>query len=73
MKEQKLIVVAALAFNCGEMDIKMSSNIKTDLGADSLDFAVFIMKVEEEFDVRISDSQAIEFITIGDVLNHITK
>lgn len=50
--------------------IKLDSTYH-DLGADSLDLIEFIMAVEEEYEIEISDQVAERFVTVNDVVNHI--
>ena len=54
-----------------KMDIPISlicvhSNIRNDFGMDSLDFVEFIMELEEEFGIEISDEYAARIITVED-------
>ncbi len=51
--------------------ITEETNIIDDLGADSLDIVELMMSVEEEFQITISDSDAHNFKTIGDVVSYI--
>ncbi len=51
--------------------IKMESNIKDDLGADSLDAVELMMALEEEFDIEISDDQAEKLLTVEDAVKFV--
>lgn len=42
-----------------------------DLGADSLDLAEFVMKLEDEFNITISDEDAQKIITVKDAIDYI--
>lgn len=44
-----------------------------DLGADSLDLVEAVMNIEEEFGVRIDDSDIENLKTVGDFLNYISQ
>jgi acyl carrier protein len=54
-----------------EGDIKMESNFRDDLEADSLDLVELIMAFEEEFDVEISDEEAQKITTVGEAVNYL--
>jgi acyl carrier protein len=41
------------------------------LGADSLDLVEIVMKLEEQFAVKIDDEQAAKLCTVNDVINYI--
>ncbi|VEU80269.1 acyl carrier protein [Haploplasma axanthum] len=53
--------------------VSLESRIAEDLGADSIDAIELIMGVEEEFDIEISDDEAMNIKTIGDLVAVITK
>ena len=48
--------------------IRMDTNIMEDLGADSLDVVELIMAIEEEYGIMITDEQAVEMPTVGDLV-----
>ena len=50
-------------------DVKMESNFREDLEADSLDLVELIMQFEEEFGGDISDDQAQKIVTVGDAVS----
>lgn len=50
--------------------IKLESTYR-DVGADSLDLIEFIMAIEDEYEIEISDQVAERFVTVNDVVNHI--
>lgn len=54
-------------------EIKPESNIFVDLGADSLDKIELVMKIEDEFDVEILDSELGVMITVESIVNIISK
>lgn len=45
------------------------SHVCGELSLDSLDYVEFIMNIEQEFDVEISDYDAERFNTISDIIN----
>lgn len=54
-----------------ENNITMEASFIDDLGADSLDIVELIMALEEEFDIKIPDSDAEKVVTVGDVVEYI--
>lgn len=54
-----------------ESEIKEEASFKDDLGADSLDVVDFVMELENEFDLEISDEDAEKMVTVGDVIKYI--
>lgn len=42
-----------------------------DLGADSLSAVELIMALEDNFDIKISDEEMKEILTVGDLVNYI--
>ena len=45
-----------------------SASFRDDLGADSLDLVELTMRLEERFDVAVSEEEAIACATVGDAL-----
>ena len=54
-------------------EIKDSSNIAEELGADSLDLVEILMSLEDEFGISIPDEAIPEIKTIKDVVSFIEK
>ncbi len=65
----KKIVIEKL----GVPEDKVTEDAKfiNDLGADSLDVVEFVMEVEKEFDITISDEDATKLNTVGDAVKYI--
>lgn len=59
--------------NTGLIDIEITeeTNLKNDLGLNSLDFADLVCIVEDEFDIEIPDRAIKGFKTVGDVIRFI--
>jgi acyl carrier protein len=56
-----------------EADILPEKAFIEDLGADSLDLTELYMSVEEEFNIEISDGDAENIRTVGDVIQYLEK
>lgn len=54
-----------------EDKITMESDVIADLQADSLDLYILISSFDEEFGMTIPEEEAINFKTIGDIVNFI--
>ncbi len=52
-------------------EIKETTSLGEDLGADSLDIVEMMMSIEETFGIEIADEDAKEFKTIADVIAYI--
>ncbi len=65
----KKILAAQLDIDVNK--ITESTDIAEDLGADSLDVVELMMSIEEEFGIEISDEEARNFKTVGDVVSYI--
>ncbi|MBQ2864312.1 MAG: acyl carrier protein [Clostridia bacterium] len=48
--------------------IQLKSRILEDLGADSLDLVELLMTLEDEFNVTVSDEDAVKLKTVEDIV-----
>jgi len=53
--------------------ITMEARLSEDLGADSIDAVELIMKIEDTFDVSVSDEQAQAIKTVGDIVRYLEE
>jgi len=51
--------------------ITMAARLAEDLGADSIDAVELIMNIEDEFEIQVSDEQAQNIKTVGDLVRYI--
>lgn len=63
----KNLIVDRLAVDYSE--IKMESDFKHDLGADSLDFVELVMHVEKAFNVTIPDTALVDIETVSELID----
>ena len=54
-----------------ESRITPESDIKKDLGADSLDILTLLMTVEEDWGITIPDEQLMTFKTVADIVAYL--
>lgn len=68
---EKMLPIIAEQLNVEESEIKLESNFKDDLGADSLDLFELVMALEEEFNVEIPSEDLESIITVKDVVEYL--
>lgn len=56
------------SLNIDGEDIKLESNLKDDLGIDSLAAVELSLDLETEFDVEISDEELAALVTVEDIV-----
>ena len=54
-----------------DFEVTPDFNIKDELGADSVDVMEFILTVEDEFGIEISDEDIDRLTTVADVVTYI--
>lgn len=55
------------------IEVTKETNLTSDLGVSSFDLVQLVCKVEDEFDIEVSDRAIKTFKTVGDVINYIEK
>lgn len=76
MVHKKVLTLIASHINKSEEEIKPEHRLIEDLGLDSLDSMELVMKVEEEFNIRIGDDLVANIKTvkcITDVIGKLSK
>jgi len=71
--EERLKAVIMRAIECDEKDIVPSADLVNDLDADSLGLVKFVMFMEEEFQISITDDEAERMLTVRDVLEYLRR
>ena len=54
-----------------DVEVKLESKIKDDLGADSLDILQLLMTIEEEHGIIIPDEELAKFTTVKDIVDYL--
>lgn len=67
---EKMKPIIAEQLNVDEAEIKLESNFKEDLGADSLDLFELVMALEEEFGVEVPSEDLEKLATVNDVVEY---
>ena len=73
MVSDKVVEMLASQLNIAKEKVEMNSKLIEDLGADSLDMVEMLMLVAEEFGKTIPDEDAMNFKTVEDIVNYISK
>lgn len=68
---EKVCEIIANELSVSKDEITLETSLQDDLGADSLDAVELIMTLEEEFDTSISDEEAQNLKTVGDIVRFI--
>ena len=68
---KKLKSIISEQLNVPEGDIDLDTSFQDDLNADSLDVFQIIMAIEEEFEIEISNEDAENVTTVGNVVEFI--
>ncbi|SFM78839.1 acyl carrier protein [Marinobacter zhejiangensis] len=72
-QQQRVFALIAEQLAVPEADISEGSRLVDDLGADSLDLVELTMALEEAFGLELSDDQADQLVTVGDVLSFLAS
>ncbi|MCR5747383.1 MAG: acyl carrier protein [Lachnospiraceae bacterium] len=59
--------------NCDADNITMDTNLKEDLGLDSLDAMELSMALEEHYKITIEEEALKEFDTVGKIVEYVDK
>ena len=68
---EKIKEIVADQLGIDEDDIKLESNFKEDLEADSLDLFELVMALEEKYEVEIPSEELAELTTVGAVMEYL--
>ena len=71
--EEKIIALIAEKLGKKKTEIKLTTNLVEDLGADSLDVVELVMTFEDEFGVSLPDEDVSKMRTVQDVVDYIKK
>ena len=68
---EKIKEIVADQLGIDEDDIKLESNFKEDLEADSLDLFELVMALEEEYGVEIPSEDLEKIATVHDIIEYL--
>lgn len=66
---QRLIPVIQMVFHVRRHQITEKAHLADDLHAASLDHLTLLMDIEVEFDIKISDAEAENALTVGKIID----
>jgi acyl carrier protein len=66
---EKISTLMAEQLGIDKASITPDSEIIKDLGADSLDVVEMLLELEKEYGVEITDEQAADLKTVGDIVS----
>lgn len=73
MEFDKLCKIIAEVLSVDPAEVKEETTFMEDLGADSLDLYQILLKVEEEFEMKVSPEAVDEIVTVGQAMDLIKK
>lgn len=68
---EKVKAILAEQFDVEEDKITADTDLKEDLGADSLDVVDLLMSIEDEFEVEVPDEEIENIKTVGSLVSYI--
>ena len=68
---EKVVSILAEQLGADVDDIKESTDIINDLGADSLDVVTLLLCIEDEFGVTVSDEEAQNLRQVSEIVSYI--
>jgi acyl carrier protein len=71
--EQDVMDIVSEQLGVDKEEVTLEKSFVEDLNADSLDLTELIMTFEEKFSCEISEEEAEQLKTVGDVVSYITK
>ena len=71
--EKKLIEILTEILNLREDEISLDMSLADDLGADSLAITEIALRVEEEYNIEISDDDLENLVTVKDAVEYLNK
>ena len=70
---EKVHAILAKQLRLDAAKITPESQIKKDLGADSLDILQLLMRLEDQYGIVIPDKALATFTTVSDVVNYLEQ
>ena len=71
--ENKVMRIIAEISEVNESEIRMESELVDDLEVDSMMSLEILTELEREFDIRISEKDLADFVTVGHIFNFVKE
>lgn len=71
--EKKVTDILVDKLDVGPEEVKSEANFESDLGGDSLDLVMVIMEIEKNFNISVTDEEADQVNTVGDIIGLVEK
>ncbi|RRJ25051.1 acyl carrier protein [Lachnoanaerobaculum gingivalis] len=71
--ENKVMRIIAEISEVNESEIRMELELVDDLEVDSMMSLEILTELEREFDIRISEKDLADFVTVGDIFNFVKE
>ncbi|MBQ6678931.1 MAG: acyl carrier protein [Lachnospiraceae bacterium] len=68
---EKVRAIMAEQFRTTEDKIRPETDIKAELGADSLDVLQLLMAIEDTYGITVPDEELLNFVTVQDVVDYL--
>ncbi|MCI5700418.1 MAG: acyl carrier protein [Lachnospiraceae bacterium] len=68
---EKMREMIAEQLNCDPAEITADTDLKEDLGADSLDLFELVMALEEEYDIEVPTEELENLTTVAGVMEYL--
>lgn len=69
--ENRVINILAAEGNAGEHEITIQSDLRNDIGLESIDTINIMFELEDEFNIEISDQDMENVKTVGDIVTFV--
>ena len=69
--DPRIVNILTECLNISSSQVVPEAHIIDDLGADSLDTVEIVMRLEETFDIQLTDEETEEIFTVQDIINYI--
>ncbi|EHI69006.1 phosphopantetheine-binding protein [Streptococcus ictaluri] len=70
---ERIITLISKQKDTIDFTITEDTNLKDDLGVDSIELVEFVINIEDEFNIEIPDEAVDHMVSMGDMLDYLTN